>query len=145
MTMGKIEANVDFPASQEKVWAVVSDFSRWGEWFTIHKSWKSEVPAEPAVGSTLTGVVSVLNMPNTITWTVDTFESPNTLSISGKGMAGAQLSVTMTVAADGEGSTLSLVSTFEGQMIVGAIGAAIERAGRADLATSLADLAALVS
>src|SRR5882757_1900857 len=143
--MGKIEANVDLPASQEKVWAVVSDFSRWGEWFTIHKSWKSEVPAEPTVGSTLTGVVSVLNMPNTITWTVNAFDAPTTLTISGNGMAGAKLAVTMTVTARGDSSALSLESTFEGQMIVGAIGAAIERAGRKDLATSLTELAALVS
>jgi len=143
--MGTIEKTVEFAASPEKVWAVVSDLPRWGEWLTIHKSWKDEPPTEIATGSTLKSVVSVLNMPNTITWNVDNYEAPTTMSISGAGMAGAKVSITITVAPAGEGTALSLSCTFEGQMVVGAIGAAIERAGMADLDSSLVSFEALVS
>ncbi len=69
--MGKIEKTVEFDAAPEKVWAVVSDPSRFGEWLNMHKSWKGDVPTEFTQGAQVTAVVSLLNMPNTITWTVD--------------------------------------------------------------------------
>lgn len=143
--MGKIEKRVEYPASPDKLWAVITDLPRWGEWFTIHQSWRDEPPTELSKGTTLCSVVSVLNMPNTIAWTVDEYEAGSTVSISGAGMAGAKLSVTLTVTPTDTGSALTISSTFEGQMIVGAIGAAIERAGLADLDKSLANLEALVS
>ena len=48
------------------------------------------------------------------------------------------------VEADGDGSKVTITAQFEGQMIVGAIGAAVEKAGRAELDQSLAKLGELV-
>jgi carbon monoxide dehydrogenase subunit G len=140
-----IEETSELKAAPEQVWAVVSDLPRWGEWLTIHQKWKSEVPSEISEGTTVQGVASVLNMPNTIDWTVDTWQAPAELAISGKGMAGAVVSISLGVQPHGSGSKLLVKATFDGQMIVGAIAGAIERASRAELATSLTNLDSLVA
>jgi carbon monoxide dehydrogenase subunit G len=143
--VGKIEKTVDFDAAPEKVWAVASDPSRFGEWLSMHKAWKGDVPSEFSKGTQATAVVSLLNMPNTITWTVDEYEPPKSVRLSGTGMAGVKVAIGLDVAANGAGSTMSLVAEFEGQMIVGAIGQAVEKAGIEELDASLAKLRELVA
>ncbi len=49
--MGKIEKTVEFAAAPEKVWAVVADPSRFGDWLNMHKSWKGDVPTEFSKGA----------------------------------------------------------------------------------------------
>ncbi len=143
--MGKIEETIDLPASADKVWAVVSDPSRFGDWLGMHQSWKGDVPTEFAKGTQATAIVSLLNMPNTITWTVDEYEPPKMVKMSGTGMAGVKVAITLGVEPEGDGSKMSIISEFEGQMLVGAIGQAVEKAGREELASSAARLRELVS
>src|SRR5205085_12234768 len=113
---------VEFAAAPEKVWAVVSDPARFGDWLGMHKSWKGDVPAEFSKGAQVTAVVSLLNMPNTIIWTVDEYDAPKTVRLSGTGMAGVKVAIGMDVEPKGGGSAVSISAEFEGQMIVGAIG-----------------------
>ncbi|MGI8678303.1 MAG: type II toxin-antitoxin system Rv0910 family toxin [Jatrophihabitans sp.] len=143
--MGKIEKTVEFDAAPEKVWAVVSDPSRFGEWLGMHKSWKGDVPAEFTKGAQATAVVSLLNMPNTITWTVAELEPNKFVKLTGTGMAGVKVSIGLGVEPKGSGSAMSISAEFEGQMLVGAIGAAVEKAGRTELDESTAKLQTLVS
>jgi carbon monoxide dehydrogenase subunit G len=143
--MGKIEKIVELPAAPEKVWGVVSDPSRFGEWLGMHKAWKGDVPSEFTQGSQVTAVVSLLNMPNTITWTVDHYEPPKTVKLSGTGMAGVKVAITLGVEPADAGTAMSIIADFEGQMIVGAIGQAVEKAGHQELAESTARLAELVA
>ncbi len=143
--MGKIEKTVHFDAAPEKVWGVVSDPSRFGDWLGMHKSWKGEVPAEFTKGSQVTAVVSLLNMPNTITWTVDEYEPPKSVRLSGTGMAGVQVAIALDVAPADSGTDMSITAEFEGQMIVGAIGQAVEKAGNQELDESMGRLTELVA
>jgi uncharacterized protein YndB with AHSA1/START domain len=143
--MGKIEKTVHFDAAPEKVWAVVSDPARFGDWLGMHKSWKGDVPTEFSKGSQVTAIVSLLNMPNTITWTVDEYEPPRAVRLTGTGMAGVQVAIALDVEAAGGGADMSITAEFEGQMIVGAIGQAVERAGNQELDESTARLAELVA
>jgi carbon monoxide dehydrogenase subunit G len=142
--VGKIEKTVEFEVAPEKLWAVVSDPARFGDWLSMHKAWKGDVPTEFSNGSQATAVVSLLNMPNTITWTVDEYDPPNSVRLSGTGMAGVKVAIGLDVAPDGAGSKMSLVAEFEGQMIVGAIGQAVEKAGVQELDASLTKLRELV-
>jgi carbon monoxide dehydrogenase subunit G len=142
--VGTIEKTVEFAAEPEKVWAVVSDLNRFGEWLSMHKSWKSDVPAEIHQGTQVTAIVSLLNMPNTITWTVDEFDAPSAVRMSGTGMAGVKVGIGLAIAPAAGGSSVSITADFEGQMIVGAIGAAVEKAGATELDASLAKLGELV-
>jgi uncharacterized protein YndB with AHSA1/START domain len=143
--MGKIEKTVEFEAAPEKVWSVVSDPSRFGDWLGMHKAWKGEVPTEFTKGSQVTAIVSLLNMPNTITWTVDEYDPPKSVRLSGTGMAGVKVAITLDVEPRGAGSAMSIIAEFEGQMIVGAIGQAVEKAGNQELEESTARLAELVA
>ena len=143
--MGRIEKSVEYTASPEEVWAIVSDLNRFGDWLSMHKSWKSEVPSELSEGTQVTAVVSLLNMPNTITWTIDEHRPPHTVRLSGTGMAGVKVAIGLDVEPAGAGSLVTIGADFEGQMIVGAIGQAVEKAGNTELDQSLSRLGGLVS
>lgn len=143
--MASVTATVDFPAPPEKVWATMSDPNRYEEWLTIHQGWRGEVPEELSVGTKLTEIVSVMGMANKIEWTVDEYEPPSKVKISGAGMAGVQVSFTLSVTPTDSGSQAAINAEFTGQMVVGAIGAAVEKQSKKELDASLEKLAGLVS
>ncbi|WP_028932483.1 type II toxin-antitoxin system Rv0910 family toxin [Pseudonocardia spinosispora] len=143
--MGKIASSVDIAATPEKVWDEFSNPNNFEKWLTIHTKWKGDVPERFSKGAQAAEVVTMLGMPNTITWTVDEFDAPNRLLISGTGMAGVKVSFGLSVASDGNGgSTATIDATFEGQMIVGALGKAVEKDGKKNLDTSLEKFAELL-
>lgn len=143
--MAKTTASKDIAASPEKVWAVISNPSRNEEWNTMHTKWKDEPPTELSKGAQFTEVLSIMGMANTITFTTDAYDAPNSLTFSGEGMAGAKVSMTLSVEPHGEGSRATLDAEFISQMMVGAIGKAIERSSQKELDASLDKLANLVS
>lgn len=144
--MGQISASVELPAAPpEKVWELASNPNEFEKWLTLHVKWKGDVPAEFSKGAQVTEVVSMMGMPNTITWTVDEYEPPRKVAISGTGMAGVKIGIEISVEPSGEGSTFNLGTEFTGQMIVGALGKAIEKQGQKELETSLDNFKALVS
>ncbi len=143
--MGRITASVELPAAPEKVWELASNPHEFENWLTLHVKWKGDVPAEFSTGAQVTEVVSMMGMPNTITWTVDDYQPPHKVSISGTGMAGVKVAIEISVEPAGEGSTFQLATEFAGQMIVGALGKAIEKQGQQELETSLEKFKALVS
>ena len=143
--MARVDVTKEIDAPQEKVWALLSNPSSYPDWLTIHDGWRGEVPTEVGEGSTFTEMCTVMGMTNKIDWTVADYVAPSTLKISGTGLAGAKISFTMTVAAEGEGSHANIDAEFEGQMVVGAIGKAIERSARKEVEASLEKLSGLVS
>jgi uncharacterized protein YndB with AHSA1/START domain len=144
--MGAVNATVGLPAPPEQVWDVIVSPSTYESWLTIHTKWKSELPERFTEGAQAAEVVTMLGMPNTITWTVDELEAPARLRISGTGMAGVKTAFTLAVASDGNGgSTVTIDAEFEGQMIAGALGKAVEKDAKANLDQSLANLGQLVA
>jgi uncharacterized protein YndB with AHSA1/START domain len=143
--MGKINATAAFPAPQDQVWAVISDPAQYEHWLTIHTTWK-QVPAAFSKGATASEVVTMLGMPNTIEWTVQEFDAPSSLTISGTGMAGVQTTFALSVASDGNGGcTAQIDAEFTGAMITGALGKAVEKDAQANLDASLANIAKLIA
>ena len=142
--MGQISATQTFTVAPEKVWDTVTDLNSFESWLSLHQKWKSELPATIAVGTQVTEVVSMMGMPNTITWNVDTFDAPHQLSMSGEGMAGVKITIAFALSASGEGTTLEMSTDFQGQMIVGALGKAIEKQGAVEVETSLGKLAEIL-
>ena len=142
--MANANVSKQIPASQDAVWKVLSNPQRFEEWLTLHTKWKSEPPAELAVGSKISEVLTIMGMPNTIEWNVDEYDAPRSMKISGAGMAGAQVTFTLSVEAAGEGSVATVNADFISQMMVGAIGGAVERASVKELNESLDKLAVLV-
>ena len=144
--MGEIAATAQIPAPPERVWDVITTLSTYDQWLTIHTRWKDDVPERYSQGASAAEVVTMLGMPNTITWTVEEFEEPSRFAISGTGMAGVKVRFDFAVESDGNGGAQASVGAqFEGQMITGALGKAVEKDGLANLEQSLANLSALVS
>ena len=141
------EAHVvtELPCSPEQAWAILSDINRFEEWMTIHDKWNTEVPEQISVGTKVTEQLTIMGMTNKIEWTVDEYNPPKSLKISGTGLAGAQISFTLSVGGSGDTAEVSIDAEFTGQMMVGAIGQAVEKNAAIELDKSLAQLTALVS
>ena len=143
--MASVNATVTIPTSQEKIWDVITDPASYEKWLTIHTKWKGEVPERFTMGTQAAEVVTSLGMANTIAWTVDEFEEPSRMRISGTGMAGVKTAFTLAIESDGNGSSsVSIDAAFEGQMVTGALGKAVEKDAKQSLDQSLANLAGLV-
>lgn len=143
--MGKINATHTFPAAPDKVWEVISDPAQYENWLTIHTKWK-EVPETFSKGAKASEVVTMLGMANTIEWTVEEFDAPSSLTISGTGMAGVKTTFALSVAGDGNGgATAQIDAEFTGSMITGALGKAVEKDAQVNLDESLANVAKLVA
>ncbi len=142
--MAQARVSGALPLAPADAWTVLSDLARFDEWLTIHNAWRSEIP-DLGVGARITQQLTVMGMANVIDWTVDHFDPPAELRISGVGIAGAQIAFTLGVMpADGGASTVSIDAEFTGQMIQGAIGDAVERNTSLELQKSLANLQSLV-
>lgn len=143
--MVAVNVPATLPIPPEKAWEAVSDLGRFEDWLTIHQGWRGELPSEIKVGTKLTEVVSVMGMANKIEWTVEEYDAPRSLKISGTGMAGVKVSFTLSVRAEGDKSVAEIDAEFTGQMIVGPIGNAIGKNTKAELEKSLAKLTELVA
>ncbi|WP_182376201.1 SRPBCC family protein [Nocardioides sp. WS12] len=143
--MAQTNASLEIPAAKTDIWGIISDPSSYEKWLTLHTKWKDEPPTELALGTQMTEVVSIMGMPNTITWNVDAYEAPKSLTISGTGMAGAKVTFTLSVEGGNDSSVATIDAEFISQMMVGAIGAAVERTAAKELDQSLANLSALVA
>src|SRR5690606_10415546 len=143
--MGQINTSVELPATPERVFELAGDPNHFEKWLTLHVKFKDDLPQQLSTGARFTEVISMMGMPTTITWTVDEFQPPKPLKISGTGPAGVRISITIAVERAGEGSKLDLTTEFEGQMIVGALGKAIEKQGQAELDKSIEQFSSLLA
>ena len=144
--MGHIEATRELPAPPLAVWATVSDPSTWGEWFTLHERWLETPPEVLTAGAVLTAKIVMLGMANKIEWRVESVDPPHRLALSGTGMAGVKCSFAFTLTPAGEhGSQFSVTGDFEGALVKGALGKAVEKDGAKQLDKTLALLGELAA
>ncbi|WP_067544025.1 type II toxin-antitoxin system Rv0910 family toxin [Nocardia crassostreae] len=138
--MGHIEASKNLNASPEALWAVVSDPQTWDKWFSIHERWIDEPPATLTPGAKLVAKIVMLGMANKIEWVVESVETPNKMVLSGTGMAGVKVQFTFDIQPVDGGSAFSVSGDFEGALIKGALGKAVEKDGLNQLDKTLAAL-----
>lgn len=144
--MTKVNATASVPATPARTWAVASDLSRFDEWMTLHDGWRGALPDVIAEGTALTSVVSVMGLRNRINWRVESYAPPSALSISGRGVGGIRVALTLSIRATGEStSEVSIAAEVTGKPVFGPLGMAIGRAVRADVRRSVATLATLVT
>jgi hypothetical protein len=116
-----------------------------GEWFTVHERWLEEPPATLTQGAKLTAKIVMLGMANKIEWAIQEVDAPNRLVMSGTGMAGVKAQFAFTIESAGGGSKFTVTGDFEGALIKGALGKAIEKDGVKQLGKTLEQLDALAS
>ncbi|NKY50498.1 type II toxin-antitoxin system Rv0910 family toxin [Nocardia vermiculata] len=143
--MGHIEATKNLAATPDALWAVVSDPQTWDKWFTIHERWMEEPPATLTTGSKLVAKIMMLGMANKMEWVVEEVDSPNNLVLTGTGMAGVKVRFAFDIAPNEGGSTFSVSGDFEGALIKGALGKAVEKDGAGQLDKTLGQLDALAT
>ncbi|HZQ30462.1 MAG TPA: SRPBCC family protein, partial [Mycobacterium sp.] len=116
------------------------------DWFTIHEKWMTEPPATLTPGTELSAKIVMLGMANKIDWTVDSIEAPHRLSMSGTGMANVKCAFMFTLEPAGEKSSkFTLSGDFDGALIKGALGKAVEKDGAKQLDKTLAQLTELAA
>lgn len=68
--MAKLSGSIDVPLPPEEAWMHASDLTRYREWLTIHKVWRSKLPEVLEKGTVVESYVEVKGMPNRIKWTI---------------------------------------------------------------------------
>ncbi|OXR41201.1 Toxin [Nocardia cerradoensis] len=142
--MGHIEKTATLSAPAEKLMGVITDPSTWGDWFTIHERWMVEPPATLTAGTALTAKIFMLGMANKMEWVVQEV-SPTTLVMAGTGMAGVKATFAFELTPAGDQTEVHVSGEFEGSLIKGALGKAVEKDGTKQLQASLDKLAELAA
>jgi hypothetical protein len=144
--MAKVSVSVDVPLSPEEAWQHASDLSRYKEWLTIHRVWRSKLPENLDKGSVVESIVEVKGMPNRIKWTIVHFKPPEAMTLNGIGSGGVKIKLIGKVrpnprvgATDGDGaaSIVTMDVHLGGPALFGPIGMVVAAALRGDIQASL--------
>jgi len=142
--MPKVNVTAQIPAAPDKVWDVLTDPTRFPEWFTTHEGFIGDVPARLEEGSTYTQRVKAMGMPADTAWRVVTAQAPQRLELAGDGPMGVKVRSSYVLQPDGDGSRLDVETEFEGGMLAGPMGAMVAKQAGESTEKSLTKLAALV-
>jgi hypothetical protein len=138
--MAKLSVSVDVPIPPEQAWQHASDLSRYKEWLTIHRVWRSKLPETLDKGTVVESIVEVKGMPNRVKWTIVYFKPPEAMTLNGIGVGGVKVKLMGKVrpqAADAEASVLTMDVHLGGPALFGPIGMIVAGALRTDIQQSL--------
>jgi carbon monoxide dehydrogenase subunit G len=135
--MAKISGSIDVPLPPEHAWEHAADLSRYKEWLTIHRVWRSVLPETLDKGTTLESIVEVKGMPNKINWTIVSYKPPSGMTLNGAGKGGVKIKLLAKVTPAGEGSTVSFDIHLGGPALFGPIGMLVAAALKSDINESL--------
>lgn len=113
----RISRQHELPATPAEVGAVVSDLSRWPEWFALHKGWSGDVPGVARVGTRFRHAVRVLGVPGDVTWEVVALDEPYRYVLKGKGPSRTSMGLEVDVAEAPAGSRIAFDATIGGLLI----------------------------
>lgn len=135
--MAKLSVSVDVPLPAEQAWAAASDLSRYREWLSIHRVWRSKLPENIDKGTVVESIVEVKGMPNRIRWTVVHYKPPQAMTLNGDGVGGVKVKLIGKIADVGEGSTVTFDVHLGGPALFGPIGMVVAAALKGDIRESL--------
>ena len=137
--MAKLSVSVDVPLPPEVAWSHAEDLSRYKEWLTIHRVWRSKLPEALEKGTVLESIVEVKGMPNRVRWTIVNYKPPESMTLNGDGKGGVKVKLIAKIQPDGENnSTLTMDVHLGGVALFGPIGVIVAQALRGDIQQSLA-------
>jgi carbon monoxide dehydrogenase subunit G len=138
--MAKLSVSVDVPLPPEAAWACASDLSRYKEWLTIHRVWRTKPPEKLEKGTVLESIVEVKGMANRIKWTIVNFKPPEAMTLDGDGRGGVKVKLIGKVKRskeDPDGSTVTFDVHLGGPALFGPIGILVAGALKGDIRESL--------
>jgi carbon monoxide dehydrogenase subunit G len=138
--VAKLSVSVDVPLPPEQAWAAASDLSRYKEWLSIHRVWRSTLPDTLEKGTQLVSVVEVKGMLNLIQWTIVNYKPPQAMTLNGDGKGGVKVKLMAKIkpsGSDPDGSTVTLDVHLGGPALFGPIGMVVAGALKGDIRASL--------
>jgi uncharacterized protein YndB with AHSA1/START domain len=111
--MPKVETTVDVAAPPERVFELLMDPGRLGEWVTAHKG-VSDVPAGGLQeGSSFEQTLSLARSTFKVHWKVDEIDAPSVVVWTGEGPKGASACVRYELTPKGDGTSFRYVNDFD--------------------------------
>lgn len=135
--MAKLSVSVDVPLPPEKAWECASDLSRYKEWLSMHRVWRSKLPETLDKGTRIDSIVEVMGMPNRINWTIVHYKPPQAMTLNGDGKGGVKVKLMGKVKPCDEGSTVTFDIHLGGPALFGPIGMLVAGALKSDIRESL--------
>ena len=139
--MAKVSVSVDVPLSPEQAWHHASDLSRYKEWLTIHRVWRSVLPDTIDKGTVVESIVEVKGMHSRIKWTIVNFHPPESMTLDGVGVGGVKVKLIGKVRpAEKDGAAASVMTMdihLGGPALFGPIGMLVAAGLRGDIKESL--------
>ena len=135
--MAKLSVSVDVPLPPEQAWECASDLSRYREWLTIHRVWRSKLPETLEKGTVIESIIEVKGMPNRIKWTIVHFKPPEAMTLNGDGVGGVKVKLIGKVKPADDGSTVTFDVHLGGAALFGPIGMVVAAALKGDIRESL--------
>ncbi|KLO31724.1 toxin [Mycolicibacter heraklionensis] len=135
--MAKLSGSIDVPLPPEQAWTHASDLSRYKEWLTIHRVWRSVLPETLDKGTTLESIVEVKGMLNKVRWTIVNYKPPTGMTLNGDGKGGVKIKLLAKVSPEGDGSKVSFDVHLGGPALFGPIGMLVAAALKSDINESL--------
>ena len=132
----KVEREIDLPASPDRVYEILMDPARLGDWVTIHERFE-DAPDRLAQGSNMTQKRKVAGQRFTVRWTVTQAERPSKVTWEGRGPAGTSARVVYDLDERDGGTRFTYLNEYElpggaagriaGRAISAAAGREVER------------------
>ena len=138
--MAKLSVSIDVPLPPQKAWEDASNLSRYKEWLTIHRLWRSKLPEQLEKGAVIESIVEVKGMPNRIKWTIVNYKPPEAMTLDGDGVGGVKVKLIAKVKPKGpdiHDSVVTLDVHLGGPALFGPIGMIVAAALRSDIRESL--------
>ena len=135
--MAKLSVSVDVPLSPEKAWEAASDLSRYKEWLSIHRVWRTALPETLEKGTKLASVVEVKGMLNLVRWTIVSYKPPHSLTLDGDGKGGVKVKLLAKIKPADVGSTVTFDVHLGGPALFGPIGMLVAGSLKGDIRESL--------
>jgi carbon monoxide dehydrogenase subunit G len=141
--MPTVSESIDIPAPADKVWAVIDDMSRYGEWNTSHADFP-DGPPRVAADESFKEKVSIMGMPGEATWTFTEVEPDARLVMDGKGPMGITLGQRIDLAGNGDQTSVTFGASFDGGPLAGPMGDSLAKSAGKAAGESLEKLRDLV-
>lgn len=135
--MAKLSGSIDVPLPPEVAWKHASDLSRYREWLTIHRVWRTTLPDDIQKGTVVESIVEVKGMYNRIKWTVVRYKPPEGMTLNGDGVGGVKVKLIARIQPKDDGSTVGFDVHLGGPALFGPIGMIVAAALRGDIKQSL--------
>jgi Polyketide cyclase / dehydrase and lipid transport len=135
--MAKLSVSVDVPLTPERAWECASDLSRYKEWLTIHRVWRSKLPETIEKGTVIESILEVKGMANRVKWIVVNYKPPESMTLDGLGVGGVRVKLIGRVKPADSGSTVTFDIHLGGPALFGPIGMLVAGALKGDIRDSL--------